>query len=323
MAVEDVGVVVIGRNEGERLIDCLNSVKAFAQQIIYVDSGSTDGSVESAAKIGACAVRLDLSLPFTAARARNEGFLALKSLRPDVRFVHFIDGDCSLVPGWLETARAFIEKRNDVAVVCGRRRERRPAASIYNQFCDIEWNTPIGEAFACGGDALARVEAFEPVGGFCSKLIAGEEPELCLRLREKGWKIWRLDADMTEHDAAMTRFRQWWARTVRCGYGYAEVSWMYPKSPSGVWRRETLRAVVWGGLLPATIALGGLVHPFALLGASVYFLQMCRMAIKAGPTLRWERALFSILAKFAEFQGILKFLWRRWLRRTSTLIEYK
>ena len=36
-----------------------------------------------------------------------------------------------------------------------------------------------------------RVEAFEAVGGYRAQLIAGEEPELCVRLREIGWKIWR------------------------------------------------------------------------------------------------------------------------------------
>lgn len=316
---------MIGRNEGERLINCLNSVKACADKFVYVDSGSTDGSIESATRIGACAVRLDLTLPFTAARARNEGFRAVKSLRPDIRFVQFIDGDCLLASGWLESARDFIERRNDVAIVCGRRRERHPSASIYNRLCDIEWDTPVGEAAACGGDALVRVEAFEAAGGFRSSLIAGEEPELCLRLREKGWRIWRLDAEMTEHDAAMTKFGQWWRRTVRCGYGYAQVSSLHRNSPPGIWRRETLRVLLWAGLLPAAIGVGAFAHPAALLGASLYFLQICRMALKDGARSRlsWERAVLITLAKFAEFQGMLKFLWHKQRRRAATLIEYK
>ena len=165
------------------------------RDIVYVDSGSTDRSVEVAADIGAWVVSLDLTLPYTAARARNEGYLALKSRKPALRFVQFIDGDCSLAPGWLETARAFIGNRSDLAIVCGRLRERYPNASIYNYFCDMEWDTPIGEAPACGGDALVRVEAFDVVRGFSTSLIAGEEPELCLRLREQGWKIWLLDTE--------------------------------------------------------------------------------------------------------------------------------
>jgi len=270
-------------------------------------------------------VQLDLTRPFTAARARNEGYSALKSLQPDVRFVQFIDGDCSLASGWLDKARAFLAQRNDVAIVCGRRRERHPETSIYNQLCDLEWNTPIGEAAACGGDALMRAEAFEAVGGFQRNVMAGEEPELCLRLREIGWTIWRLDADMTEHDAAMTRFQQWWVRAVRSGYGFADVSWLHRDSPLGIWRREILRALLWGGLLPASIGLGALFHPAALLGASLYILQICRMALKDGPTSQrsWLRALFLTLAQFAAFQGILKFLSRKSHQDQGKLIEYK
>jgi GT2 family glycosyltransferase len=268
---------------------------------------------------------LDLSLPFTAARARNAGFMAVKSLKPDIRFVQFIDGDCILVSGWLEAARAFIEKRDDVAIVCGRRRERHPDGSIYNRLCDMEWDTPVGEAAASGGDALVRVEAFEAAGGFRTTLIAGEEPELCLRLREKGWKVWRLDAEMTEHDAAMTRFGQWWTRAIRCGYGCADVAWLHRHSQLGIWRRETLRALLWGGLLPAAIGVGALSHPAALLGASLYLLQICRMALKDGALSRlsWQRAVMLTLGKFAEFQGILRFLWYKERRRAATLIEYK
>ena len=325
MTQEDVGVVVIGRNEGDRLVRCLASVKACTRNIVYVDSGSTDESVDYAARIGACVVQLDLTRPFTAARARNEGYSALKSLQPDARFVQFIDGDCSLAPGWVEMARTFLGQRSDVAVVCGRRRERHPETSIYNQLCDLEWNTPIGEAVACGGDALMRAEAFESVGGFQPRLIAGEEPELCIRLRKIGWTIWRLDADMTEHDASMTRFRQFWVRTVRNGYAFADVVWLHRNSASGNWRRATLSAFLWGGLLPVTIGLGALLHPAALLGASAYPLQICRIALKQGSTSHrtWPLALLGTLSKFAQFQGILKFLWCKWQRGEATLIEYK
>jgi glycosyltransferase involved in cell wall biosynthesis len=325
MAVKDIGVVIIGRNEGERLIRCLNSVVACACHIIYVDSGSIDGSVESAGQIGAHVVRLDLTQPFSAARARNEGYSALKSLKRDIRFIQFIDGDCSLAPGWLETARTFIGERNDIAIVCGRRRERHPDASIYNYLCDLEWDTPIGEALGCGGDMLVRAEAFEAVGGFRSSLIAGEEPELCLRLREIGWKIWRLDGEMTEHDASMTRFGQWWVRCVRTGYGLADIYWLHRNSPVNIWRRMLLRVLVWGALLPVSIGVGALFHPAALLGASVYLVHICRMAIRDGPTSHrpWLRALLLTLSKFAEFQGLLKLLWRRRKKGVGKLIEYK
>jgi GT2 family glycosyltransferase len=321
----EVGVVAIGRNEGGRLIACLASLKSETDKVVYVDSGSTDGSAAAAEKMGASAINLDLTRPFTAARARNEGFTALKAIDPDVGFVQFIDGDCTLAQGWLDTAVDFMKQRKDVAVVCGRLRERYPTASIYNRLCDFEWNTPIGEAVACGGNALVRVEAFEAAGGFRLQLIAGEEPELCLRLRERGWKIWRLDAEMGLHDAAMTRFGQWWVRSVRCGYAMAEVSQLHSTSPLGIWRREMASSVFWGGLLPIAICLGALIHPGVLGGALAYFLQLCRMALTRGPasSQSWTWAAFLLLAKFPEFQGILKFLWLKSRHRPGTLIEYK
>jgi GT2 family glycosyltransferase len=325
MVPDNIGVVAIGRNEGQRLVECLASVKSITDNIVYVDSGSTDNSVAAAREIGALVIRLDLTRPFTAARARNEGFAAIKELRPRIRFVQFVDGDCILVQGWVDEALAFIEQSKDVAIVCGRRRERHPTASVYNQLLDIEWDTPVGETYACGGDALVRVDAFEAVGGFRPTVIAGEEPELCLRLRELGWKIWRLDAEMTRHDAAMSRLGQWWVRAVRSGYGCTEVSRLHRASRFRIWRRAKMSAVVWGGVVPALIGVGTVIHPAVLCGAVIYPLQACRIAIRkrSKSPKAWMYAVFTVAAKFAEFQGILKFYWHCWRKQTVQLIEYK
>ncbi len=322
---DDVGIVVICRNEGERLIGCLRSIDPRKVTTVYVDSGSTDESVAVAERLGAIVVRLDTARPFTAARARNEGFAAVKTLRREIRFAQFVDGDCELDADWLTKALAFIVQRNDIAVVCGRRRERRPEASVYNFLCEIEWDTPTGETMACGGDSLVRTEAFEAVDGFQSRLIGGEEPEFCLRLRKKGWKIWRLDAEMTRHDASITRFGQWWRRAVRGGYAYAEVFQLHASFPGAIWKRELTRAAFWGGLVPLTIVLCALVKPMAIAAALVYPLQIGKIALRQGAmTPRpWVYALFMTLAKFAEFQGILKYLWRRWRGKPVALIEYK
>ena len=283
MNFEDLGIVVIGRNEGGRLIDCLTSLRSLKNEIVYVNSASTDGSGLAAERLGAFVVKLDTAQPLTAARARNEGFATIMARRSTVRFVHFIDGDCQLVPGWLATALAFIIERNDVAVVCGRRRERNPERSVYNRLCDIEWDSPIGEALACGGDSLVRVDAFKDVGGFRSVLIAGEEPELCARLRQRGWKIWRLDAEMTQHDAAMTRFNQWWRRAVRSGYAEAEISWLHFSSDIGSReKRAVVSALFWGGLLPLAVVLGAFCKPAVLVGLLIYPLQIGRIAVRRG-----------------------------------------
>jgi GT2 family glycosyltransferase len=326
MISDELGIVAIGRNEGKRLINCLNSIRAEAKvPTVYVDSGSTDRSSEAAAGLGVTVVNLDMARPFTAARARNEGYAALLKLQPNTRFVQFIDGDCELVSGWLGTALEFFAQRSNVAVVCGRRRERHPETSIYNRLCDVEWDTPIGEATACGGDAMIRADALQAARGYRNELIAGEEPEFCLRLRKLGWKIWRLDAEMTRHDAAMTRFAQWWRRTVRSGYAYAEIAQLHKNSKLRIYAQEVRRAIAWGGLLPLVICMGLLVHPAAGLGTFIYPLQVCRIAMrKSGDrSTAWTYASFLVIAKFAELQGVLKFQLRRLSGQAISLIEYK
>jgi GT2 family glycosyltransferase len=323
-----IGIVVIGRNEGERLVRCLSSIDRSAYRVVYVDSQSTDGSIVAAEELGAVVVKLDSTRRLTAARARNEGFAELMKVQPGLAYVQFVDGDCELDRGWLDAARGFFEQRGNAAVVCGRRRERYPDASIYNRLCDIEWNTSIGEVSGCGGDSLMRVAAFTAVGGFQPQLMAGEEPELCFRLRNNGWTIWRIDHEMTRHDAAMLHFRQWWTRAVRSGYAWAEVSWLYGSSPAGAphaYRWEILRAVFWGAMLPIVIAVGSLVH-WSFVGlAGLYFVQIFRMAVQRGPMAgdSWLYASFMTISKFAELFGIVKYCWHRLPGRAVTLIEYK
>lgn len=321
-----IGVVVIGRNEGQRLERCLRSLLQGADKVMYVDSGSSDGSQHLARSLGVEVLALHMGTPFTAARARNEGFFALQRQLPSMQLVQFVDGDCEVDGGWLGAAQAFLDDHPDVAVVCGRRRERFPQQSVYNLLCELEWDTPIGEAKACGGDALMRVDAFVAVGGFRPELIAGEEPELCVRLRAKGWKVWRLDAEMTLHDAAMTRFSQWWRRSLRAGHAYAEGAYLHGRPPERHWLRESRRAWLWGLGIPVVVVLACLLlGGWGLLLLLVYPLQAARLARRGGKSVRenWLQAVFLVLGKFPEMLGQLKFLRHRIAAGKPTLIEYK
>lgn len=326
---QDGGVVyvAIGRNEGARLVACLASLPCRESVVVYVDSGSTDQSIEAARAAGAHVVELDMSRPFTAARARNAGFERAKALAPQADYVQFIDGDCELVGGWVDAARRFLTTNPAYAVACGRRREQNPQESAYNRLCDIEWDTPIGEATACGGDALMRVNAFEAVGGFRASLLAGEEPELCVRFRAAGWKIMRLDADMARHDAAITRFAQWWRRAERAGHAYAEVSNLHRHFPHGVWRKETVRAVAWAGLAPAALLAAALFGPEALIVLALYPLQAIRIAARNARVRGVAPALlyggFIVLGKFAETRGAIDYWAGRSLNNSRRKYDYK
>lgn len=312
-----VDAVVIGRNEGARLVACLAALRGRVRRIVYVDSGSTDGSVAAARAAGARVVALDMAQPFTAARARNAGLKALADSAPEL--VQFLDGDTELREGWLERGVRFLDENLRAAVVCGRRREKYPQASPWNRLIDAEWDTPVGEARACGGDALMRYDAVASVGGFREDLIAGEEPELCLRLRARGWTIWRIDAEMTWHDAGMTRFSQWWRRSERAGHAFAEGADRFSTREAPHWAQETRRALIWGLGVPVGALAAGLVHPLGLGLLLSWPLQMLRLSRRMG----WERAVFTVLGKLPEALGVLRYHANKRRGRRSGLIEYR
>jgi len=247
-------------------------------------------------------------------------------LEPDLTYVFFVDGDCEVVAGWLNTAVIFLDEHADVAVVCGRRRERFPEQSVYNLLCDIEWDTPVGQARACGGDAMMRASALEAVGGYRADLIAGEEPELCVRLRAAGWKIWRLDAEMTLHDAAMTRFGQWWKRSMRGGYAFAEGAHLHGTPPEKHWVAESRRAWVWGLGIPLLVFVAVFAWgAWGLWLLVVYPLQVVRLALrgKRSASDNWWHAFFLVMGKFPEMVGQVKFHVHSKGAGPVRLIEYK
>jgi len=333
----DLGVVAIGRNEGERLRRCLESLEGRGYPTVYVDSGSDDGSVGLARSMAVEVVELDLARPFSAARARNEGYQRLRSIASGVRYVLFVDGDCEVAESWPERARAELEARPEAAVVCGRRRELFPERSIYNRLADLEWDTPVGEAVACGGDSVVRAEAFGAVGGFDPSAAAGEEPELCRRLRLAGWTVWRVDAEMTRHDLGMTRFRQWWRRSYRSGYNGLDIQTRFPEGDQ-VFAGDLRRSRAWGLGWPTLVAGGGVAGgliggPAA--GAAVAGLlaltlpmQVARLALKVrdrvdGPGTAAAFGALNMLAKWANLAGQVDYLRDRRRGRTARLIEYK
>jgi len=323
-----IGGVVIGRNEGERLQRCLTSLLNKLEHVIYVDSGSTDGSIEMALRMGVKVVELDLSRPFTAARARNAGLAVLLESNPQLDFVQFVDGDCEVQDSWLDSAFEFLTVNKSFAVVCGRRRERYPETTIYNQLCDIEWDTPVGEAKSCGGDALFRLSALKAVDGYRESLIAGEEPEMCFRMRQLGWKIMRLDAEMTLHDAAMTRFSQWWKRNQRAGHAYAEGYALHGKSSEKFKQTECRSIILWSVLIPLAIIFLSTITPFFPMLFLVYPLQIFRLTLRY--RYRWNSvklafiyAVSNIVGKLPQFIGMLEFVKNKKLGRKSQLIEYK
>jgi GT2 family glycosyltransferase len=297
--------------------------------VIYVDSGSTDGSVHLATQAGASVIQLDPSTPFSAARARNEGMDRALALTPDLEFVQFVDGDCEMASGWVDAGVRAMETRPEVAAVCGRVRERHRERSIYNRLCDLEWQGPSGKVAACGGNAMIRVRAFREVGGFVPSLIAGEEPELCVRLRRRGWTILRLDEDMVRHDADMTTFGQWWRRAYRAGWAYAEAAALHGASSERHGVRDNLRITFWGVLLPLfALLLAGPSHGSSLLLFAAYPLLALRIYLRAvrGGVSRGDAvlmAVFIMIARFPQAMGQAQFVVLRMFGRRRRVVDWR
>jgi len=329
--MSNLGIVTIGRNEGERLRRCLNSLVGRGMPVVYVDGNSTDGSLELARSLGAEALVEDPSAANCVANARNAGFERLCQIDPDVRFVQFIDADCEVIEGWLDRGRRVLEERPDVALVTGRRRERFREQSIYNRLADIEWDIPTGEIKASHGDFLARVEAFRQVGGFDPTVKVSEDHEMCLRLRKAGWILLRLDAEMSLHDMAMTRFGQWWRRSIRTGYGYAQGALIHGGPPERHCVHDVKSCIFWGIVLPLLI-LGPAywTHGASLLLGLAYPLQIARIALRyrrAGMPLRdaWLYGWSCTVGRLAHTIGLVGFWFEQLVgrNRRERVITYK
>ena len=326
-----IGIVVVGQNEGDRLHRALSSTLTANRQVIYVDSGSTDHSVALAKSLGVEVVELDPKYALTAARAYNCGVKHLQQLAPSVEFVQFLDGDCELVADWLDSAFATMERDSAIAVICGRRREEFRNRNIFHRLIDMEWNTRIGELTECGAEGLMRLSLFNEVGGFNETLIAGDEPELCLRLRRAGGKVIRIDADVSLHDVRMSHVGQWWTRTLRNGYSIAENAWRYGTAQEQFCLKQSLSIWLWALVIPglaiaAALPTQGLSLVALLL---LYSFQTYRVARyrnlahgDAHPDA-WLYGLFCILGKLPELQGQIKFWLRLALGRRRGIVEYK
>lgn len=325
------GVVVIGRNEGNRLAACLRDLQQQPRPVLYVDSGSTDGSPATARSLGAAVLELDPSRPFSAARARNEGAQALLHEHPDLSFVQFLDGDCLLAPGWLAAGEEALRADERCAVAFGHLRERSPQASIYNLLCALEWRSPSGRITNFShivGITMVRRSVFESLGGFNSSFIAGEDPEFGVRVAMAGFSACKVDSPMATHDANIHRFGQWWTRAVRAGHAIGQRAHWHAKSvlPDGLHERRS--TLFWGVLLPLLI----IVPAAATRGASLLLLtgylflgwRIAKYRLSLGDNRReaFMYSAFTVLGKYANAWGLLKYQINR-LSGRFRIIEYK
>ncbi len=331
MASEHLGIVIIGRNEGKRLQQCFDSMQSIVCEKVYVDSGSTDNSLAIAKANDIETVALSTDRPFSAARARNEGFERLLQLNPKIKYVQFIDGDCTLLPGWLEAASSALSEVPTRAAVIGHLLERNIDKSPYNRLCALEWRSTPGDLTnygALGGIAMMKVDVFQKLGGFNPDVIAGEDSELGVRMGLAGYKVTKLDQQMATHDANITQFGQWWKRAVRGGHAIGQRSYLNGDSAQKDCVRERNSTLFWGIGLPALIVLGLIPsqgYSLLLLGAYILLAyRVVKFRLRQGDNFAdaWFYAKYLLLAKFANAVGLLKFYVNK-LSERYEIIEYK
>ena len=323
-----LSVVIIGRNEGERLERCILSAQSIEgwqpAEILYVDSGSTDGSLDLAARLGAVVLPLPAGA-FTAARARNFGWRHATG-----EMILFLDGDTILDADFPLAALAELEKDAANAAAWGHRREFCGCVSVYVRVLDLDWVYAPGETLFFGGDVLVRRAALESVGGFDEKLIAGEEPEMCRRMSNNSWRIQHIDVPMTLHDLAITRFSQYWRRATRAGYAFASVSARFRATSDPFWssdaRRNRIRGLFW--LLSPILALAISVWLLSPLPLALWLLLLVSVTLRSAWLSRWKSndrktlilyGLHSHLQQVPIFLGQLQYL----TNRDRKLMEYK
>lgn len=327
----NAGIVVIGRNEGERLVACLRSLMAASRPVVYVDSGSSDGSPQKAEDMGVEVISLDLSFPLSAARARNEGLRRIVRDNPSLEYVQFLDGDCTLCIGWLEAGIEVLERDQSLAAVFGNIEETQAGKSIYNKLCALEWQSHPGKLESCGafgGNSMIRVKTFVDVGGFNPQVIAGEDAELAARMLLAKYQIEKLDRPMVRHDANITRFGQWWRRSVRSGHAIGQRAHIHGCSILKDSRRERASVMIWGMAIPLLIVVASLISVWlgaavgALYGVLAWRIWRYRQRKGNSAVDAAIYAAFTVLGKLPEALGLLRF-WRNQFVKRYQIIEYK
>lgn len=263
--VQHISIVIIGINVEKYIGECITSVLEadYPQgclEIIYVDGGSSDRSIEIAK--GFHGVRIiELKDPHpTPGKGRNAGIAAA---RHDI--IQFLDADTILHPGWLRTACPYLN--GAVAAVAGRIQEKYPRKNIFHIIGNMEWGISSGKkghefsqgpAKTFGGIVLARKDAIDGTGGYDEGLVAGEDPDLSYRVRKNGWTVYRITAEMVMHDLNMNTFRHYCKRAFRSGHAYAEVGLRYRREKEKFFLSQLIRICI-GATLPAAMILLGIL----------------------------------------------------------------
>ncbi len=182
-----ISVIIPCRNEEEFLSVCLTSVRnqvtpVASHEIIVVDNGSTDRSVDEAVRAG---VQLVLLVQGRVGAVRNAGAAAARG-----RVLLFLDADVVLTPEWTDRARERFWSWD-----CGDSDEiwgAWYAIRANGGWIERAWFEPMRwgpKTHMNGGHLILRAETFSRLRGFNEAMETGEDFEFCSRAKAAGIRI--------------------------------------------------------------------------------------------------------------------------------------
>ncbi|UCD05132.1 MAG: glycosyltransferase [candidate division WOR-3 bacterium] len=249
-----VSVVIIGKDEEKNLANCIRSVRdieypAERVEIIYVDNGSHDRSVAIARQQNINTVEERGQYP-SPGLARNRG---IREAKYDI--IHFIDGDMTMDSGYLGKAVRFLDV-DKIGCVIGDVQELGSESSFLSRVLNYPWaSRKTGFVEAPGGGGTFRKSVLEAVEGYNPYVLKGQETEIGYRIREEGYRIYKIDHLMAMHDYGINRLDDLVKRSYRMGSSYGMIMTMPQVGSYADLTRRARSLFVQGMLLTVVIAM--------------------------------------------------------------------
>ncbi len=321
------GVVVVATNDNASPKTAIHSA-GDGRAIVFVAVGGAPDATAIAKSAGAVIAEGPDRSFSPAGRARNAGYRQLKKIAPHLQYVQFVDAETTLDPDWIETAEKFMARRPEVSIVAGGLKTHSGsnmalASTGARNHADEEGEIQC----VLGGSALMRVESFEAAGGFRGDLLTAETVDLCIRLRRRGARIWRLDETMGLRQPA-SKSVGWWSQSRQRGFDNAYCASLHGGPPERVGMLDTVLAVVWGFIFPAAVIIAAtlgavlatklspatppimIAGAILAFGAGVFALRIAASIIFRGvfKLSSWKTAVPIVMGRAPEFLGACK-LW--------------